>query len=35
MVIIGVKEGYRAVRMVAMRVACAEVAKAVENVWKV
>jgi hypothetical protein len=33
MVIIGVKEGYREAKMVAMRMACEEVPEPVENVW--
>jgi len=33
-VIIGVREGYREDAVVAMRIGCAEVAGAVENVWK-
>jgi hypothetical protein len=33
MVIIGVKEGYRDGAPVAMRLCCAEVCEAVENVW--
>jgi hypothetical protein len=32
-VIIGVKEGYREARIVAMRMGCAELWGAVENVW--
>jgi hypothetical protein len=33
MVIIGVKEGYREAGLVAMRLGCAEVREAVENLW--
>jgi hypothetical protein len=33
MVIIGVREGYREVGLVAMRIGCAEMAAVVENLW--
>jgi hypothetical protein len=33
MVIIGVREGYREVSLVAMRMGCAERAVVVENLW--
>jgi hypothetical protein len=33
MVIIGVREGYREVGLVAMRIGCAEMAGVVENLW--
>jgi hypothetical protein len=35
MVIIGVGEGYRSAGMVAMWMGCAEVERAVENLWNV
>src|SRR5271155_4625460 len=35
MVIIGVREGYREVGLVAMRIGCAEMAGVVENLWNV